>query len=172
MEHKAKTCPFCGHAIPEDAEQVCVKTIQEIEITVPCNLALSQSTSIILQFARIATRLQGQVCNRRLQEGHVGPVLQTMVVYLSVVQSVPYNRIAEIMRDILWCRPFRGYCEKHPQQEKHKATPVYDSILSYIEKFKPQAWTRLAHTSIKDCAGSGACNARNYAMSSLTSQED
>ena len=25
IEHKAKTCPFCGHAIPEDAEQVCVK---------------------------------------------------------------------------------------------------------------------------------------------------
>ena len=101
IEHKAKTCPFCGHAIPEDAEQVCVKTIQEIEITgpmQPCSVTEHKYYSAVCTHCHKAARAESVTgdCKKVMY----GPVLQTMVVYLSVVQSVPYNRIAEIMRDI------------------------------------------------------------------------
>lgn len=138
IEHKAKTCPFCGHAIPEDAEQVCVKTIQEIEITgpmQPCSVTEHKYYSAVCTHCHKAARAESVTgdCKKVMY----GPVLQTMVVYLSVVQSVPYNRIAEIMRDIFMVPTFsEGTVKNILSKNKHKATPVYDSILSYIEKFK------------------------------------
>lgn len=58
-----------------------------------------------------------------------------MVVYLYTVQSIPYNRIAEIMRDIYMVEKFsEGTVRNILGKNKSKATPVYDSILSFIEK--------------------------------------
>lgn len=66
-----------------------------------------------------------------------GPKLQTMVVYLSVVQSIPYGRIKEILKDIFLVSTFsEGTVKNILSKNKEKATPVYDSILKYIEKMK------------------------------------
>ncbi|MGO5017908.1 hypothetical protein ACTQ3T_14140 [Segatella copri] len=61
------------------------------------------------------------------------PKLQTLVVYLSVVQSIPYNRIAEIVKDIFMVSTFsEGSIKNILKKNKEKATPIYDSILDYI----------------------------------------
>lgn len=66
-----------------------------------------------------------------------GPKLQTLVVYLSVVQSIPYNRIEEIITDIFMVSSFSdGSIKNILKKNKQKATPIYDSILDYIEKQK------------------------------------
>jgi regulator of replication initiation timing/transposase len=138
IEHKAKTCPHCGHTIPEDTEQVCFKTIQRIEIAgpmQPCVVTEHKYYSAVCPNCRKAARAESVTgdCKKVMY----GPVLQTMVVYLSVVQSVPYNRIAEIMRDIFMVPTFsEGTVKNILSKNRDKATPVYDSILSYIEMFK------------------------------------
>ena len=70
-------------------------------------------------------------------------------LYLYTVQSIPYNRIAEIMTSTWW-RNSRGHGEKHFGKNKSKATPVYDSILSFIrETVCRLAWMRQEPTSTK-----------------------
>jgi transposase len=136
--HKVKVCPFCGCQIPDDAEQVPVKTVQVFEIAgpmQPCSITGHEYYSAVCPH-----------CHRSVRAGSVtgscktvmyGPVLQTMVVYLSAVQSVPYNRIAEIMRDIFMVPSFsEGTVKNLLARNREKATPVYDSILSFIGKAK------------------------------------
>ena len=66
-----------------------------------------------------------------------GSKLQTLVVYLSVVQSIPYNRAVEIVKDIFMVSTFsEGSVKNILKKNKEKATPIYDSILDYIEKQK------------------------------------
>lgn len=66
-----------------------------------------------------------------------GPVLQAMVVYFSSVQSIPYNRIAEIMKGIYMIPTFsEGTVKNLLAKNLQKATPVYDSILNHIAKAK------------------------------------
>lgn len=61
------------------------------------------------------------------------PKLQTLVVYLSVVQYIPYNRIAEIVKDIFMVSTFsEGSIKNILKKNKEKGTPIYDSILDYI----------------------------------------
>lgn len=85
IEHKAKTCPHCGHTIPEDTEQVCFKTIQRIEIAgpmQPCVVTEHKYYSVVCPNCRKAARAESVTgaCKKVVY----GPVLQTMVVYLSV----------------------------------------------------------------------------------------
>lgn len=138
IAHKARTCPHCGHPIPDDAEQVCVKTVQVIEITgpmEPCTITEHKYYSAVCPHCHKAARAESVTggCKSVMY----GPILQTMVVYLSVVQSVPYNLIVEIMSDIFMVSTFsEGSVGRILDKNNEKATPVYDSILSYIEKAK------------------------------------
>lgn len=138
IEHKAVVCPHCGHLIPDDAEQACVKTIQEIEIAgpmQPCIITEHKYYSAICPQCHKPARAKSVTgeCKKVMY----GPVLQTMVVYLSVVQSVPYNRIVEIMKDIFMVPTFsEGTVKNILSKNKEKATPIYDSILTYIERSK------------------------------------
>ena len=60
-----------------------------------------------------------------------------MVVYLSIVQFVPYGRICEIIHDIFLVPSFsEGSLKNILEKNTEKATPIYDSILTYIERMK------------------------------------
>lgn len=135
-EHKVKVCPHCGCIIPEDSEQTCFKTVQVIDITgplQPCSTTEHKYYTTVCPHCHKSVKATSVTGN--CKKVMYGPVLQTMVVYLYTVQSIPYNRIAEIMRDIYMVEKFsEGTVRNILEKNKSKATPVYDSILSFIEK--------------------------------------
>ena len=135
-EHKVKICPHCGCPIPDDAEQICYKSVQVIEISgplQPCSTTEHKYYTTVCPHCRQSLKPASATGDcKTVMYGHV---LQTMVVYLSSVQLIPYNRIAEIMRDIYMIPTFSdGTVKNLLAKNQQKATPVYDSILNYIEK--------------------------------------
>lgn len=138
VEHKAKICPHCGGIIPEDAEQVCVKSTQVIDITgvlLPPSVVQHDVYSAVCPHCHKKAR--GENPTGKCKNTIYGPNLQTMVVYLSVVQFVPYGRICEIIHDIFLVPSFsEGSLKNILEKNTEKATPIYDSILTYIEKMK------------------------------------
>jgi len=138
VEHKAKTCPHCGCVIPDDAEQVCVKSTQETDITgvlLPPSVIQHDVYSAVCPHCH--KKVRGENPTGKCKNTIYGPKLQTMVVYLSIVQSVPYGRICEIMRDIFLVDSFsEGSLQNILEKNTTKATPIYDSLLTYIEKMK------------------------------------
>lgn len=64
-----------------------------------------------------------------------GPKLQALVIYLSVVQSVTFERIAETMRDVFCVKSFsEGTVKNILERNAKKALPVYTALLEYIGK--------------------------------------
>ncbi len=137
-EHKAKVCPHCGCAIPDDAEQTCVKSVQVIDITGPLSLpSVTEHKVYSAVCPHCHQTVKGDSPTGNCKKVMYGPKLQTLVVYLSVVQSIPYNRIEEIITDIFMVSSFSdGSIKNILKKNKQKATPIYDSILDYIEKQK------------------------------------
>lgn len=137
-EHKVKVCPHCGCAIPDDAEQTCVKSIQVIDITGPMSLPCVTEHKVYSTICPHCHKTaKGDNPTGNCKKVMYGAKLQTLVVYLSVVQSIPYNRIQEIVKDIFMVSSFsEGSIKNILKKNKQKATPVYDSILDYIEKQK------------------------------------
>lgn len=137
-EHKVKKCPHCGCIIPDDATQKCIKNIQEIDITGPMSLPhITEHREYSAVCPHCHKTIKGDNPTGSCKKVMYGPKLQTLVVYLSVVQSIPYGRIAEILKDIFLVSTFsQGSVKNILSKNKEKATPVYDSILTYIEKMK------------------------------------
>lgn len=137
-EHKVKVCPHCGCAIPDDTEQTCVKSIQVIDITEPLSLpSVTEHKVYSAVCPHCHKTVKGDSPTGDCKKIMYGPKLQTLVVYLSVVQSIPYNRIEEIVTDIFMVSSFsEGSIKNVLKKNKQKATPIYDSILDYIEKQK------------------------------------
>lgn len=137
-DHKVKVCPHCGQVIPDDAEQVLTRSVQLIDITGPMSLPeITEHNEYSVICPHCEKTAKGDMPNAKCTTITYGPKLQTMVVYLSVVQSVPYNRISEIMRDIFMVDHFSdGSVKNILTKNKFKATPVYDSILRFIEMQK------------------------------------
>ncbi len=119
-EHKVKVCSHCGCTIPEDSEQTCFKTVQVIDITgplQPCSTTEYKYYTTVCPHCHKSVKAASVTGN--CKKVMYGPVLQTMVVYLYTVQSIPYNRIAEIMRDIYMVEKVpRGHGEKHSWEEQ------------------------------------------------------
>lgn len=137
-EHKVKVCPHCGCLIPDEAEQTCIKMVQEIEITGPMSLPhVTEHREYSAVCPHCHKTVKGDTPTGSCKKVMYGPKLQTMVVYLSVVQSIPYGRIKEILTDIFMVSTFsEGTVKNILSKNKEKATPVYNSILAYIEKMK------------------------------------
>jgi hypothetical protein len=64
-----------------------------------------------------------------------GPKLQALVIYLSVAQSVTFDRIAETMRDVFCVKSFsEGTVKNILERNAKKALSVYTALLEYIGK--------------------------------------
>lgn len=137
-EHKVKVCPHCGCAILDDAEQTCIKSTQVIDITGPMSLPyVTEHKAYSTVCPHCHKTVKGASPTGNCKKTMYGPKLQTLVVYLSVVQSIPYNRIEEIVKEIFMVSSFsEGSIKNILKKNKQKATPIYDSILDYIEKQK------------------------------------
>lgn len=133
-DHRVKICPHCGAVIPEDAEQVCTMTTQVIDIA-----------GILDEPEVTEHRRYTAVCPHCHRKAHAklpggnstktsyGPKLQALVIYLSVVQSVTFDRIAETMRDVFCVKSFsEGTVKNILERNAKKALPVYTALLEYI----------------------------------------
>ena len=138
IDHKVKVCPHGGTVILDDSEQVCVNSVQEVDITGPMTLPATTQHNVYSAICPHCHKaVKGDTPTGKGTNTIYGPKLQTMVVYLSVVQSVPYNRICEILRDIFLVSTIsEGTVKNILAKNKEKATPIYDSILNYIEQMK------------------------------------
>ena len=58
--------------------------------------------------------------------------VKSLVVYLNVVQFLPYGRIAGFLRDVLGLSPSEGSLVNWVNEAKRKARPVIDKIREYI----------------------------------------
>ena len=136
--HKALTCPHCGAVIPEDAEQECTMTVQMIEIGgVAEPPVVTEHNRLTAVCPHCHRRVHGKMPTGNSTKTSYGPKVQTVVVYLFVVQSMPYNRIAEMMRDVFCLESFsEGTVKNILSRNAAKAQAVYMALLSYIAKEK------------------------------------
>ena len=58
--------------------------------------------------------------------------VKSLVVYLSVVQFLPYGRIASFLRDVLGLSPSEGSLVNWVNEAKRNAQPIVDKIKEYI----------------------------------------
>ncbi len=137
-EHKAEVCPHCGTVIPEDAEQVCTLTTQMIEIGgVTEAPVVTEHKRLTAVCPHSHKRVHGKMPTGNSTKTSYGPKVQTVVVYLFAVQSIPYNRVAEMMRDVFGLESFsEGTVKNILSRNSAKAQGVYMALLSYIAKEK------------------------------------
>lgn len=138
MEHRAKVCPYCGAVIPEDAEQECTMTTQMIEIGgVAEPPVVTEHKRLTAVCPHCHKRAHGKMPTGNSTKTSYGPKVQTVVVYLFVVQSMPYNRIAGMMRDVFSLESFsEGTVKNILSRNAAKAQAVYMALLGYIAKEK------------------------------------
>ena len=136
VEHRVKVCPHCGAVIPEYAEQVCTMTTQVIEIA---GILVEPEVTEHKRYTAVCPHCHKKA-NAKLPSGNskktsYGPKLQALVIYLSVVQSVPLERIVETMRDVFCVKSFSsGTVKNILERNAKKALPVYTALLEYISK--------------------------------------
>lgn len=118
-----KTGHLCGHTIPENAEQVCVKTIQEIKTTGAaqlCSVTEHKYYSAACTYCHKAAGAE-YVCNMRLQDGHVQPGTSdhSHVPFRSSVRtlqkpsvSVRPQQRTTLLRERLILSRFEASCQK------------------------------------------------------------
>ena len=137
-DHRVKICPHCGAVIGEDTQQVCTLTTQMIEIggvmEAPVVTEHKRLTAVCPHCHR---KVHGKLPTGNSTKTSYGPKVQTIVVYLFVVQSIPYGRIAEMMRDVFGLESFsQGTVKNILSRNANKAKAVYMALLSYIAKEK------------------------------------
>ncbi len=136
--HKASICPHCGAVIPEDAEQECTMTTQMIEI------GGAMEPPVVTEHRRLTAvcphchrRVHGKMPTGSSTKTSYGPKTQTLVVYLFAVQSIPYNRIAGMMRDVFSLESFsEGTVKNILSRNAAKAQAVYMALLDHIAREK------------------------------------
>lgn len=137
-DHIATICPHCGATIPDGAEHECTMTTQVVEIG-----GVSEAP-IVTEHRRYTTvcphchkKVHGKMPTGKSTKTSYGPKTQALVVYLFAVHSIPYNRIAEMMRDVFGLEHFsEGTVKNILSRNAAKATAVYIALLSYIAKEK------------------------------------
>ena len=137
-DHLADVCPYCGATIPGDAGQSCTMTTQMIEIggvsEPPVVTEHNRYTAVCPHCHR---KVHGKMPTGKSTKTSYGPKVQAIVVYLWVVQSMPYNRIAEFMQDVFSIGSFsEGTVKNILSRNRSKALAVYYALLGYIAKEK------------------------------------
>jgi hypothetical protein len=136
--HRAVACPHCGAVIPEDAAQECTMTTQMVEIGgVSENPVVTEHRRYTAVCPRCHRKAHGKMPTGSSTKTSYGPKTQAVVVYLFVVQSIPYNRIAEMMRDVFGLESFsEGTVKNILSRNSAKAQAVYLALLGYIAREK------------------------------------
>lgn len=136
-EHRVRICPHCGEAIPDDAEQVCTMTTQEIDLGGIGQPVVTEHRRYSAVCPHCHRQAHGKMPTGKSTKTSYGSKVQALVIYLSVVCSTPYNKIAEFMRDVFGLESFsEGTVKNIMGRDASKAEAVYIALLKYIAREK------------------------------------
>ena len=135
-DHRVKVFPHCGAVIPEGAEQVCTMTTQVTDIAgIQVGPEVTEHRRYTVVCPHCHRKANAKLPGGNSKRTSYGPKLQALVIYLSVVQSVTFERIAETMRDAFCVKSFsEGTVKNILERNAKKSLPVYTALLEYIGK--------------------------------------
>ena len=122
-------CTNCGESLA-DAERVLDYVTQVVSIP-----ELKPVIKEIRHYVRICKKCGERVRTaprRRSNDVVYDASVKSLVVYLSVVQFLPYGRIASFLRDVLGLSPSEGSLVNWVNEAKRNAQPIVDKIKEYI----------------------------------------
>ena len=122
-------CTNCGESLA-DAERVLDYVTQVVSIP-----ELKPVIKEIHHYVMICKKCGERVrtaSRRRSNDVVYDASVKSLVVYLSVVQFLPYGRIASFLRDVLGLSPSEGSLVNWVNEAKRNAQPIVDKIKEYI----------------------------------------
>ena len=122
-------CTSCGESLA-DAERVLDYVTQVVSIP-----ELKPVIKEIRHYVMICKKCGERVRTaprRRSNDVVYDASVKSLVVYLSVVQFLPYGRIASFLRDVLGLSPSEGSLVNWVNEAKRNAQPIVDKIKEYI----------------------------------------
>lgn len=122
-------CTSCGESL-EDAERVLDYVTQVISIP-ELKPVIKEIRHYVMVCRNCGERIR-TAPRKRSNDVVYDASVKSLVVYLSVVQFLPYGRIASFLRDVLGLTPSEGSLVNWVAEAKRKARPVIDRIKEYI----------------------------------------
>lgn len=122
-------CTSCGESLA-DAERVLDYVTQVISIP-ELKPVIKEIRHYVMVCKNCGERIR-TAPRRRSNDVVYDASVKSLVVYLSVVQFLPYGRIASFLRDVLGLTPSEGSLVNWVAEAKRKAQPVIDKIKEYI----------------------------------------
>lgn len=122
-------CTNCGESLA-DAERILDYVTQVVSIP-----ELKPVIKEIRHYVMICKKCGERVRTaprRRSNDVVYDASVKSLVVYLSVVQFLPYGRIASFLRDVLGLSPSEGSLVNWVNEAKRNAQPIVDKIKEYI----------------------------------------
>ena len=123
-------CTNCGESL-EDAERILDYVTQVVSIP-----ELKPVVKEIRHYVRVCRNCGERVRTaprRRSNDVVYDASVKSLVAYLSVVQFLPYGRIASFLHDVLGLSPSEGTLVNWVNEAKRNARPVIDKIKEYIK---------------------------------------
>ena len=122
-------CTSCGGSLA-DAERVLDYVTQVVSIP-ELRPVIKEIRHYVMICKKCGERVR-TAPRRRSNDVVYDASVKSLVVYLSVVQFLPYGRIANFLRDVLGLSPSEGSLVNWVNEAKRKAQPIVDKIKEYI----------------------------------------
>lgn len=122
-------CTNCGESLA-DAERVLDYVTQVVSIP-ELKPVIREIRHYVMICKKCGERVR-TVPRRRSNDVVYDASVKSLVVYLSVVQFLPYGRITGFLRDVLGLSPSEGSLVNWVNEAKRNAQPIVDKIKEYI----------------------------------------
>ena len=129
IEDMPSTCTNCGESL-EDAERVLDYVTQVVSLP-ELKPVIKEIRHYVMKCKKCGKYIR-TTHRRRSNDVVYDSSVKSLAVYLSVVQFLPYGRIANILHDVLGLSPSEGSLVNWVNEAKRNAQPVIDKIKEYI----------------------------------------
>ena len=123
-------CTNCGESLA-DAERILDYVTQVVSIP-ELKPVVKEIRHYVMVCKNCGERIR-TTPRRRSNDVIYDASVKSLVVYLSVVQFLPYGRIANFLHDVLGLSPSEGSLVNWVNEAKRKAQPIIDKIKEYIK---------------------------------------
>lgn len=122
-------CTNCGESLA-DAERILDYVTQVVSIP-DIKLVVKEIRHYVMICKNCGERIR-TTPRRRSNDVVYDASVKSLVVYLSVVQFLPYGRFASFLHDVLGLSPSEGSLVNWVNEAKRNAQPIVDKIKEYI----------------------------------------
>ena len=122
-------CTNCGETLA-DAERILDYVTQKVSIP-ELKPVVKEIRHYVMVCKNCGERIR-TTPRRRSNDVVYDASVKSLVVYLSVVQFLPYGRIANFLHDVLGLSPSEGSLVNWVNEAKRNAQPIVDKIKEYI----------------------------------------